>query len=278
MVRLSSVTPSHIRRASFDRFKHERRAFGLTPAGVNRELALARASLNLAVERRLIAYSPFDGVKLFDEPEAWPREISFAEESRILDCCELRLRTLLTLLVETGLRVGIEALPIKWSDIDLQEATIRVTRSKTAAGKRIVPMTTLCKSALLKWRQATKGQSEYVFFNPQIPAKHIRSVKTAWHNALRAAGLAPFAIYCCRHTYTTRLLAAGVPNAIVDQLIGHGRRRGDVLRFYSARVMEYLRDAVRDLEKLRKTKESAFKIQGAIGTSRHMTKGSELIQ
>lgn len=96
--------------------------------------------------------------------------------------------------------------------------------------------------------------------------------------SIKPGELTPFAIYTCRHTYTTRLLAAGVPNAIVDQLIGHGRRRGDVLRFYSARVMEYLRDAVRDLEELRKTKESAFKIHDAIGTLRHIAKGSELIQ
>jgi hypothetical protein len=42
---------------------------------------------------------------------------------------------------------------------------------------------------LEKWRAGTSGISEYVFFNPQRPSTHIRSVKTAWHNVLKLAGL-----------------------------------------------------------------------------------------
>src|SRR5205807_7215916 len=103
-----------------------------------------------------------------------------------------------------------------------------------------------------KWRAATKGISEYVFFNPQRPGTHIRSVKTAWHNALRLAGLTRFPIYQCRHTFATRLAAAGVSDTIIDQLLGHSRR--DVLRYYTARVSEYLRDAIELLDKLRSAK------------------------
>jgi integrase len=92
----------------------------------------------------------------------------------------------------------------------------------------------------------------YVFFNPQRTNTHIRSVKTAWHNALRLAGLSPFPNYQCRHTFATRLAAAGVSDTIIDQLLGHSRR--DVLRFYTARVPEYLRDAINLLDKLRDAK------------------------
>src|SRR2546430_819694 len=81
---------------------------------------------------------------------------------------------------------------------------------------------------------------------------HIRSVKTAWHNALKLAGLPRFPIYQCRHTFATRLAAAGVSDTIIDQLLGHSRR--DVLRFYTARVPEYLQDAINLLDKLRSLK------------------------
>src|SRR5215813_8956303 len=43
--------------------------------------------------------------------------------------------------------------------------------------------------------------------------------------------------------------AAGVSDTIIDQLLGHSRR--DVLRFYTARVPEYLRDAINLLHQLR---------------------------
>ena len=226
----------------------------MTPAGTNRELALLRSALNLAVERRLIAYSPFAGVKLFKEEEyrQIPRILSFNEEIRLLECCDFRLYTLVVSLLETGMRVGIEALRLKWENVDFAESIITIALSKTLAGRRAIPLTSFCKAALLKWQTATKGISDYVFFNPQRPSTYIRSVKTAWHSALRRSRLPPFPLYNTRHTYATRLAAAGVQDTVIDQLLGHSRR--DILRFYTVRVPEYLRDAVTRLEQLRTAK------------------------
>ncbi len=42
------------------------------------------------------------------------------------------LKALVILLVETGLRVGKEAMPLKWTDIDLSTGTLCVRESKTA--------------------------------------------------------------------------------------------------------------------------------------------------
>jgi len=247
--RISDLNPFAI-----DGFKAARRASGVSPAGVNRDLALLRASLNVAVERRLIPFSPFSGVKLFKEENyrKAPLSLSFEDEKRVLACCDARLSTLVRVLIDSGLRVGVEALPLRWTDIDFSECTIRVARSKTAAGRRIVPMTTSCKNALLEWRTLTAGNSEFVFFNPRRPATHIKSVKTAWHNALKASGLQSRPLYQTRHTFTTRLAAAGISDSIIDQLLGHSRR--DVLRFYTARVTEYLRDAITELERFRALK------------------------
>jgi integrase len=115
---------------------------GVSPAGVNRDLALPRAAFNFAVERRMLAHSPLDGVKLFNEAKHRkpPRTISFPEERRILMCSDARLQTIVTTLLETGMRIGIEALRLKWSDIDFEESIITVVQSKTAAGLRALPM------------------------------------------------------------------------------------------------------------------------------------------
>ena len=118
---------------TFDRFKQTRIKQGVSPAGVNRDLALPRAAFNFAVERRMLAHSPLDGVKLFKEHRKPPRTISFAEEQKILLCCDVRLRTIVITLLDTGMRVGIEALRLKWSDIDFEESRITVAQSKTAA-------------------------------------------------------------------------------------------------------------------------------------------------
>lgn len=178
--------------------------------------------------------------------------MSFLEEQRILMCCDVRLRLIVTVLLYPGMRVGIEALRLKWSDTYFDESAITVAQSKTAAGLRALPMTAFVASELRKWHDGTKGISEYVFFNPQHPSRHILSVKTAWHNALKLTGIARFPIYQCRHTFATRLAGLGVSDTIIYQLLGHSRR--DVFRFYTARVPEYLRDAVNLLEKMGSTK------------------------
>jgi integrase len=262
---------------TFDRFKESRIKEGVSPAGVNRDLALPRAAFNFAVERRMLVHSPLDGVKLFNEAKHRkpPRTISFSEEQRILMCCDSRLHTVVRTLLDTGMRVGIEALRLKWSDIDFDESIITVVQSKTAAGLRALPMTALVRSELKEWRAATSGISEYVFFNPQHPNTHIHSVKTAWHNALKLAGVPRFPIYQCRHTFATRLAGAGVSDTIIDQLLGHSRR--DVLRFYTARVPEYLRDAINLLDKLRSAKTELSGESKIEGIEERPEKGPTLI-
>jgi len=262
---------------TFDRFKELRIKAGVSSAGVNRDMALYRAAFNFAVERRLLTHSPVDGVRLFNEDKQRkaPRVLSFAEEQRILMCCDLRLRTIVMTLLDTGMRVGIEALRLKWADVDFDDAIITVTQSKTAAGLRALPMTPIVKSALLEWRVATNGISEYVFFNPRHPSVHIRSVKTAWHNALKMAGLTRFPIYQCRHTFATRLAASGVSDTIVDQLLGHSRR--DVLRFYTARVLEYHRDAMSRLYQLRTAKTELPGASGVDAIDELSRKGSNVV-
>jgi integrase len=83
-------------------------------------------------------------------------------------------------------------------------------------------------------------------------------VKTAWRNALKIAGIPRFPIYQCRHNFATRLAGVGVSDTIIDQLLGHSRR--DVLRFYTARVPEYLRDAINLLDQLRSVKTGLSRV------------------
>jgi integrase len=262
---------------TFDRFKESRIKQGVSPAGVNRDIAAYRAAFNFAVERRLLTHSPLDGVKLFDEKKARkaPRVISFAEEPRILMCCDVRLRLIVTVLLYTGMRVGIEALRMKWTDVDFEEAVITVAQSKTTAGLRALPMTEFVASELQQWHADTNGISDYVFFNPQRPSAHIRSVKTAWHNTLKRAGIPRFPIYQCRHTFATRLAGLGVSDTIIDQLLGHAGR--GVLRFYTARVPEYLRDAINLLEKLRAAKTGPSGVPTIPGIGEPVEKGPTLI-
>jgi integrase len=156
---------------TFDRFKESRIEEGVSPAGVNRDLALPRAAFNFAVERRMLVHNPLDGVKLFNEAKHRkpPRTISFPEEQRILMCCDARLRLIVTVLLYTGMRVGIEALRLKWSDVDFDESIITVAQSKTAAGLRALPMTAFVASELQKMARQHERNIRVRLFQPATP-------------------------------------------------------------------------------------------------------------
>jgi integrase len=245
-VRLCDISPEKI-----EGFIVSRREEGVTAAGTNRDLALLRSTMNRAVNRGMLPASPFKTIKLLNESKERkpPHVISFVEEARILSVCDSYLRVIFILLVETGLRVGIEALHLKWDDLDLDVRTVTVRNSKTVYGLRTIPLTELCATAFREWSRLTSGISPYVFFNPQNPSMPLKSVKKSWATALRLAGVPHFPIYNCRHTFATRLLAAGVSDGIVSQMLGHSRQ--DVLRFYAGIVAENWRDAIRKLEALR---------------------------
>ena len=121
---------------AFDRFKEARIEDGVSPAGVNRDLAVYRAAFNFAVERKLLQHSPLTGVRLFQENKYRkpPRALSFAEEQKLLLCCDLRLRTNVITLLDTGMRSGIETLRLKWADVDFEASEITVVQSKNCGG------------------------------------------------------------------------------------------------------------------------------------------------
>jgi integrase len=66
---------------------------------------------------------------------------------------------------------------------------------------------------------------------------------------VKDAGLDHFWIYNLRHTFASRLSAAGVSDLFVAQMIGHSSP--GILQRYSKAIDEYRRDAVRKLEDMR---------------------------
>jgi hypothetical protein len=87
---------------------------------------------------------------------------------------------------------------------------ITVVESKTPAGLRMIPMTGRLKNELAQWKWQTGSTSQYVFFNPHNPAKHLGHVPKTWARALKEANVSKRRLYDCRSTFCSRMYAAGV--------------------------------------------------------------------
>src|SRR5205823_877109 len=97
------------------------------------------------------------------------------------------------LLLETGLRVNKEALPLKWADLDFvydNIGAVHVRESKTPAGRRSVPLSPFCKRELLNWKGLFGIEfSPYVFPNPRNSLTFLKDIHNAWKSVIKGAAL-----------------------------------------------------------------------------------------
>ena len=170
-----------------EEFKQLRLASSVKPATVNRDLSVLRRMLTLAARQRLIARNPFVEVELLEERKdrRRPHILSYDDQSKLVAVATPRLRALIVLLTETGLRVNKEAFALKWTDLDFDNSQVTVRDSKTLAGRRSVPLSELCKAEMLRWKRLMGPEfSDWVFPNPKTPSKPLKSVRRAWFTAV----------------------------------------------------------------------------------------------
>ncbi|MEQ1762514.1 MAG: site-specific integrase [Pyrinomonadaceae bacterium] len=190
-------------------------------ATVNRELSLLRAMLNYAYQNDFIVQNPFSKIKGVIATSAEverDRILNLQEEARMLAVCVGRrshLRAVLICALDTAMRSG-EMLKMKWKEVDLETYVIEIPQENSKTEKsRVVGITSRLRDELEgMWEDSSKDPSHLVFGG-------IDSVKTSWNTACRLAEVSDFRLHDCRHTGTTRMIAAGIPHMEVMKITGH---------------------------------------------------------
>ena len=91
--------------------------------------------------------------------------------------------------------------------------------------------------------------SEWVFPNFSNRRHPLQGGRKAWASALKKAGIPFFPIYNLRHTFASRMTAAGVASITIAALLGHGSTQ--IVPRY-AQVLDQNRfEAMKKLESLR---------------------------
>ena len=146
---------------------------------------------------------------------------------------------------------------MKRDQLDLTNAVVWISDSKTPSGEAEVPLTELALDAF-KRQLAISGRGQYLFPSEVNDRSHQKSFKTAWRATLRRAKVPYCRIYDLRSTYATRLSAGGVADEWVTQLL----RQGDaqVFKKYSQMKLQMKREALGHLNR------EANEMQGSIGT------------
>jgi integrase len=244
-VRLPDISAEQI-----EEYKEARLAEGVEPSTINHDLRVLRRMMRLAERKHLISRTPFLEVDFLKQKrQRTPHIVTFEEEEKILAVTPPLMRALVVLVLETGMRSHREALALTWEAIDFVSDSIRVRESKTRSGIRSIPLSARCKTELLHWREIVGPEfSPFVFPNMRTPSRPVNDIRHAWAKVLKDAGLDYFWVYNLRHTFASRLSAAGVSDLFVAQMIGHSSP--SILQTYAKAIDEYRRDAVRKLEEM----------------------------
>jgi integrase len=247
-----------------------RAAQNVGPATLNAELGILRRMLKRAKLWARVA----DDIRPLKEPSTIGRALTEEDKQRLLKTAvmkpEWETAYLAAILCLNTTARGCELKGMQWGDIDLFQRTITIRKTKTAAGERMIPLTSVAASALARLRTRAESfgpvePSHYVFaaFVPKFkfndtkvvgysltgydPTKHINSWRTAWRSLTKKAGLPGFRFHDLRHCAITSLAESGAADSTIMAIAGHVSRR--MLERYSHVRMEAKRTAMEALTK-----------------------------
>ncbi len=214
---LSPSSTGTIARSDSIRLDNKGRALGISNGTVNRELATLVRALRLAYEWKLIARIP----KIHRLPNEKGRDyvLTGEMENAYLAAITYPLLQAAILMIDCGLRPE-ECVSLRKADI--LDSALQVRDGKTANARRILPMTqrAIAAVALLC---ALFPDSEWLFPGRKPGTHMTRANLDHLHQAARLKHGWPqeFVIYCCRHTYGTRLAESGAQPFEICKLMGH---------------------------------------------------------
>jgi integrase len=240
---LSEITPSLI-----SEFKIRRKAEGVKPATIHRQLGLMKRAFNLAVrEWEWCKENPVTKVsmeKLNNKRDRW---LTIEEEDKLIQSCPPWLKEIVVFALNTGMRLG-EIRSITWQGVDLFRKTVTVFKSKNNE-RRTIPLNQKVFELLKSKTKVRSIKTDLVFHSQNHTPLDKGNIRRAFCITLEKTGIQDFRLHDLRHTFATRLVQAGVDLYKVQTLLGH--KSPIMSQRYAHHYPESLRGAVAILDRAR---------------------------
>ncbi|WP_314435111.1 tyrosine-type recombinase/integrase [Massilia timonae] len=192
----------------------------LSPATVNRYLALLKAIFRYAVENDLLAKSPAKHIRPLPEANIRTRVLNSNERVAFKAACERETNraaaSLFMLLYLTAARLG-EALAAKVEDIDLESGVWYLPMTKSGKAAHIC----LSSAATDLLRGAIGKRKAGYLFPGKDPAKPMTRPAKAFERICAGAGIDGFTIHDLRRNWASLAVNAGVSLYVVSKALRH---------------------------------------------------------
>lgn len=232
---LASAPLDEITSEKVSAFAAHRQSLKMQVSSVNNSLRALRRMLRLAVEWGALEVAP--QVKMLPGERHRERVVMPEEEARYLAAASEPLASIAALLADTGMRPE-ECFRLCWEAITWvngRHGTLFVTQGKTAAARRVLPMTPRVRTILeSRWERAGKPLEGWIWPAPtrsrhvevsSLRKQHSKAfaliAKEAAMNNLKP--VRPFVLYSLRHTFLTRLGESGCDVWTLARIAGHSQ-------------------------------------------------------
>ena len=214
-------------------FAAHRQAQGLQVTTVNSSLQILRRMVRLAVEWGVSDVSP--KVRMLPGERHREHVVTVEEEARYLASAPEPLGRVATVLVDTGLRPE-ECFRLRWEALTWSNGrygTFLVTHGKTAAARRVLPMTPRVRGILEeRWERVGEPIEGWVWPAPtrsghlessSLKKQHARTFRILNEDVRKnnAKPVRRFVLYSLRHTFLTRLGESGCDAWTLARIAGH---------------------------------------------------------
>jgi len=195
---------------------------GLTAA--TKAVKLLRAIFNWAVANKVCKENPCLGIRTFPDVRR-ERFLSLAELGKLGDALTVAEAEpdpkgrraehvrIVRLLALTGARKG-EIARLRWTEV--KNGYLQLEDSKT--GRKVVPLGAAAQELLAG---AKRGNSPWVFPDPEYPDEPIRNLDWAWVGFRKRAGLEDVRIHDLRHSFASAGIAGGATLFLIGKVLGH---------------------------------------------------------
>lgn len=228
---VSSITKSDVLafRAALAKEPGRAGKAGLSAKRINEIMGTLKQILEEAADRFEFT-SPALNVKRLRVRKSDVQPFSLAEVQIILATVRADYRDYLQVRFLTGMRTGeVNGLKWKYIDFDARLILVRETHvlgeddyTKTDGSQRDIKMSQPVFEAMLRQREITFGNSDYVFCNLLgEPLDNTNFTKRIWYPLLRHLGYELRRPYQMRHTAATLWLASGEAPEFVARQLGH---------------------------------------------------------
>ena len=192
------------------------------PSTVNQYCSILRLILDMAVQERVINNNPMQEFKRLRVGETSKRILTNEEIKAILDESILPVgweRAAILIVMFVGLRL-MDAIALKWSNIDFNNSVLTVIPQKT--GRAIsLPLSSFLVNELRRYKASVVNETECLFYEGEVNHKPEAKFSSHFIKVFQRMGLTGISFHSLRHTNATKIVEVRQNVSIASKILGH---------------------------------------------------------